>query len=211
MTTQTLRRVTLETLKNYSTAARRAVVAYRSGGHRLMHALNSALENGVYPRTAKLAPRATGRISEVRGNVSDIVVKGIDLVSRRTEKAIELGSTTAAAQVTKLAEFAAGIDNQYVANGLQAAARLTMPGAKVALVVSSKVAEGANALADAAGARVVRKAVAGAQRKAGPVTRKAKSTVKPTVKRSTRRAASVVKAVKAPVAKAARAAKKAAA
>ena len=207
MTTQTLRRVTLETLKNYSTAARRAVVAYRSGGHRLMHALNSALENGVYPRTAKLAPRATGRISEVRGNVSDIVVKGIDLVSRRTEKAIELGSTTAAAQVTKLAEFAAGIDNQYVANGLQAAARLTMPGAKVALVVSSKVAEGANALADAAGARAVRKAVAGTQRKAAPVTRKAKATAK----RSTKRAAGVVKAVRAPVAKAARAAKKAAA
>ena len=123
MTTQTLRRVTLETLKNYSTAARRAVVAYRSGGHRLMHALNSALENGVYPRTAKLAPRATGRISEVRGNVSDIVVKGIDLVSRRTEKAIELGSTTPGAQVTKPAAFGTRPATRSAANGRQGAAR----------------------------------------------------------------------------------------
>ena len=78
MTAQTLSRVTLQTLENYRTAATQAVVAYRLGGHRLVGAVNGALKNGVYPRTAKMAPRATERLNEVRGSVSKIVVKGIE-------------------------------------------------------------------------------------------------------------------------------------
>jgi hypothetical protein len=175
--------------------------------------MNGALQNSVYPRTAMVAPRVTDRMDEVRGKVSDIVVKGIDQVAEGAEKAIELSSSTAASQLTKVAKFAAGIDNEIVANGLQAAARLTMPGAKVALLVSTRVAEGATALADAAGAhpvrkvarKAVRKAKASAPRKAAPAVRKAKATVKT----ATRRATKAVKAVDAPVAKVQRAARKA--
>jgi hypothetical protein len=58
----------------------------------------------------------------------------------------------------------------------------------VALAVSSKVAEGANALATAAGARpvhkVVRKTAAGVKRKAGPVVRKAKAVASKAAKRA---------------------------
>lgn len=190
MTTQTLSRVTLETLENYRTAATQAVTAYRLGSHRLVNVVNGALKKSVYPRTAKMAPRATDRMNEVRGNVSKIFVNGIDQVTERTERAIELSSTTAAAQVSKVAKFAAGIDNQILAGGLQGAARLAMPGAKLGLVLSSKVAEGASALADAAGRRAVHKAA--------PVARKAKSTVKAATRR-------VAKTTKAPVAKARRA------
>ncbi len=201
MTTQTLSRVTLQSLENYRAAATQAVAAYRSGGHRLVSVFNRALKNSVYPRTAKLAPRATVRMNEVRGNVAEIVVKGIDQVAQRAGKAIALGSTTAAAQVTRVAKFAAGIDNEIVANGLQTAARLTMPGAKVALVVSRRVVKGANALADVAGARPVHKAVgkaaAGAKGKAAPVARKAKASVTAVTHR-------VAKAARAPVARAQR-------
>ena len=207
MSTQTLSRVTLETLENYRTAATQAVVAYRLGGHRLVGAVNGALENSFYPRTAKLSVAATERMNEVRGNVSDIVVKGIDQVAERTEKAIEMGSTTAAAQVAKVADFAAGTHNAMLTSGLEAAVRLTMPGAKLALVVSGKVAEGANKLADAAGAQDLKKAVKKTAKKAGakakaeaaPVVRKAKAaekavvtTVKTAAKRATKAAAPVV-------------------
>jgi hypothetical protein len=194
MTSQTLSTVTLQTLENYRDAASRAVAAYHLGGKRLLGLVNGALENGVYPRTAKVAPRATERLNEVRGNVSEIIVKGADQVAQRTEQAIAFSSDTAAAQVSKMADFAAGIDNSLIANGLQAAARLTMPAAQVALAVSSKVAKGAHALADAAGARPVRGiarkalktthvAAAGAKRRAAPVARKAQATMKTTAKR----------------------------
>ncbi len=213
MRTQTLSHVTLQSIENYRAAAVQTVAAYRVGGRRLVGAMNGALQNSVYPRTAMVAPRVTDRMDEVRGKVSDIVVKGIDQVAEGAEKAIELSSSTAASQLTKVAKFAAGIDNEIVANGLQAAARLTMPGAKVALLVSTRVAEGATALADAAGAhpvrkvarKAVRKAKASAPRKAAPAVRKAKATVKT----ATRRATKAVKAVDAPVAKVQRAARKA--
>jgi len=66
MSTRSLSSVTLQTLKNYSTAASRSVLAYRLGGHRLVRVVNGTLQNRVYPQTAKLAPRATDRMDEVR-------------------------------------------------------------------------------------------------------------------------------------------------
>jgi hypothetical protein len=207
MTTKTLSGVTLQTLDNYRTAATQAVVAYRSGGHRLVKLVNGTLEGRVYPRTARIAPRVTDRMNDVRDSVSEIVVKGIDQVADRTEKAIELGSATAAAQVARVAEFAAGVGNELVASGLQAVARLTMPGANVALVLSSKVAAGADALAEVAGARplhrAVRKAGAGAKRKATPAARKTKAAVETAAKRVVKAA----KSTRTPVAKVQRAAR----
>ncbi|MBL8312743.1 MAG: hypothetical protein JNK55_03255 [Rubrivivax sp.] len=213
MRTQPLSHVTLQSIENYRTAAVETVAAYRVGSRRLVGVMNGALQNSVYPRTAMVAPRVTDRMDEVRGKVSDIVVKGIDQVAEGAEKAIELSSSTATSQLTKVAKFAAGIDNEIVANGLQAAARLTMPGAKVALLVSTRVAEGATKLADAAGAhpvrkvarKAVRKAKASTQRKAAPIVRKAKASVKTTSRRVTK----AVKAADAPVAKVQRAARKA--
>ena len=158
MNTQTLNSVAHQTLANYRTAATDAMVAYRLSSHRLVSTINNMLAKSIYPRTAQIAPRATERIDQVRGGNSNVLVKGIDEIADRTVKVIELGSTAAAAQLNRVSEFAAGIDNSIVANGLQNAARLTMPGAELVQVVSSKVAQGAHALADAAGARPVRKA-----------------------------------------------------
>lgn len=234
MNTQSFSHVTLQSLENYHTAASQAVVAYRVGSHRLLDAVNGALKNRLYPRTAKLAPRATDRMDEVRGSVSQIMVKGIDQMADQAEKAIKLSSTTAAAQLNKAADFASGIDNPVLANGLQAAARVSLPGAKLALAVSSRVADGAQALADAAGARsvhAVKQTVAKTARKVttrakttvspvAPAVRRAKAQVEATVKSTAkavtkatnRRVAKLAEAAEAPVAKAqavARRAKKA--
>jgi hypothetical protein len=186
MTSQYLSHVTLETLENYRNAATQGLLAYRSGSRRLIGAVNGALEQRVYPRTAKLAPRATELMNDVRGNVTQIVIKGVEQTTARATTAIEFGANTAGTQVNKLAQFAAKVDNAVVANGLQTVARLTMPGAKVALAISGKVAAGAIALADAAGARPVRRAA----RKAAAAPRRA-------VKRA-------AEAAKAPLAKARR-------
>jgi hypothetical protein len=188
MSTQTLSDVTLETLANCRSAANHAVDAYRAGSHRLVDMVNGTLENRLYPRAARIAPRAVERMNEVRGNVSGVVVRGIEQASAGTEWMIERGSDAAAAQVTKAAEYAAEIDNRLVANGLNTAARLSLPVAKLALAVSSKVAEGAGALAGAAGAQplkhAVRRAAAGAKRRAAPVARKAKAQLKSAARRA---------------------------
>jgi hypothetical protein len=188
MNTQTLNSVTLQTLGNYRTAATRAMVAYRLGGHRLVGAINKVLADSVYPRTAQIAPRTTLRMDEMRDSISNVLAKGIDEVVDRAVNAIESSSNTAAAQLTRASEFAGRVDNPIVASGLQSAARLVMPGAEVARVVSSKVAQAAHAIADAAGARpvrkTVRKAAAGAKRKAAPIVRKAKTAARKAARRA---------------------------
>jgi hypothetical protein len=104
-------------------------------------------------------------------------------------------------QVNKLARLASKVDNPAVANGLQTVARLTMPGAKMALAISDKVAAGVTALADAAGARplrsAARKAAVAPRRAAQRAARAAKAPLakarrtgaaaKKAVKRATRR------------------------
>lgn len=179
MTAQYLSHVTLETLENYRNAATQGVLAYRSGSRRLIGVVNGALEQRVYPRTAKVAPRVTEFMNDVQGDVTQIVIKGLDQTAARAETAIEFGAKAAGTQVNKLARYAARVDNPVVADGLQTVARLTMPGAKMALAISGKVAAGAIALADAAGARPVRsaarKAVAAPRRVAKRTAQAAKA------------------------------------
>jgi len=186
MTQTTISRVTLQSIENYRSAATQAVAAYRVGGRRAVGAINGALKNSVYPRTAKLAPGATERMNVLRGNVSEFVVKGIDQIAKGADKAIKLGSTAAAAQVTKAARLTNRVDNETMANGLQAAARLTMPGARVALAVSGKVSQGASALADAIGARPVRKTARKAAAK--PAAKRAQASRSKPARRAVRKA-----------------------
>ena len=197
MTSQHLSHVTLETLENCRNAATQGVLAYRSGSRRLIGAVNGALEQRVYPRTAKLAPRTTEFMNGLRGDVTQIAIKGLERSATRATKAIELGATTAGTQVNKLAQFAAAVDNAVVADSLQTAARLAMPGAKLALAISGKVAAGAVALADAAGARPLRSAA----RKAAAAPRRV---VKRAAKAAPAQARAMGRAAKKAVTRAAR-------
>ena len=146
MTHPTLSTVTLATIENYRHAASLAVMAYRTGSNRLIDALNNSIEANVYSRTEKVAPQLTSKLLRVRTGLTDIMVKGIDVVSTGSDMAIEAGSTTATKGVAKVARFAAGIDNRVVASGIGAVVRLSMPGAQMAQTVSAKVAEGADTL-----------------------------------------------------------------
>lgn len=174
MSKQTLGTITLETLENYRSAATQAVAAYRLGSRRVVAAVNGALETRVYPRTARLAPRTTERLDEVRGTVSGMVVKGIDGLAERTSQVIELGSTAAVAQIEKVGDYAASVGNETVLNSLQAAARLSLPGARLALALSGRLARGAEALVEAvAPTPAARRTLGRAARKAAAAPRKA--------------------------------------
>ena len=196
MTAQYLSHVTLETLENYRNAATQGVLAYRSGSRRLIGTVNGALEQRVYPRTARLAPFATELMNDVRGNVSQIVIKGLDQTAERATTAIEFGANTAGTQVNKLARFASKVDSPVIANGLQTVARLTMPGAKVALAISGKVAAGAVALADAAGVRPVRRVAHKAAAAPRRVAKRAAQAAKAPLAKARHSGAAVKKAVK---------------
>ena len=153
MTTPSLNSVTLATIENYRVAANQAARAYQLGSQRLIHALNGSLEKNVDGRIHRVAPQLGNTIVSARGRVTEIVVNGINEVTQRTEQAVDTGSDNVAAQVKKVTKLVGGIDNTTVAQGLATVARLSLPVAKVGLTVSSKLADGANALTSAVQAR----------------------------------------------------------
>ena len=188
----TLSSVTLATIENYRSAANEAARAYQLGSQRLINALNSGINEQIYSRTSKVAPQFTESANKVRGRVTQIVLDGIDQITTRTEKAVEVGSDGAAQQVNKVAKLVAGIDNTTVANGLHTVARLSLPGAKVALTVSGKVADGAKALASAAagkGAKPVVKAAKAANAAKATAAKTARTTARTTVRNIKRKLA----------------------
>lgn len=211
MNTQSFSRVTLETMANYRTAAAQVVAASGAGSRRLVKAVDGAVQQQVVLRTAALVPAAGERLDAARDAASRLALQGIEQAVSRSEQAIARSSEFATTQVERWADAAAAFDNRYVVQGLEAAARLTLPAAQLALAVSGKVAEGATQLADVAGAHPVqskvRQAAKGTRRAAAKVQAETEVKAKAAVRR-TRKA--VAKAADAePVKRVRRAARKA--
>ena len=164
MTQVSLSTVTLKTVANYRSAAEQAVGAYRVGGHRLIaaaqHGVDLAAKRGAEPYVPGLA----AALRRAGDNVGSYAVKGVDAVSAGTERAIVMSANGVSIQVKRVAKLANGVDNRVVARSLQAAARISLPGAKVALTLSERVVAGADKLAQVAAGP--RKAKANAATKA---------------------------------------------
>ena len=154
MTQTTLRAVTLKTVANYTQAAERAVGAYRAGGHRLINAVQRSVDRAAQQGAERLAPRLAAALRRASGNMTGLASKGLDAVSSGTERAIELGSTGVSSQLGRVADLVEGVDNRVVVSGVQAAVRISMPGAQAALMLSERVAAGADKLPGAPVKRV---------------------------------------------------------
>ncbi|MDE2613063.1 MAG: hypothetical protein KGL78_06440 [Burkholderiales bacterium] len=195
MSTPSLSRLTIQTMANYHVAASQMVAATGAGSRRLVDAVDGTLRTRVLARAAELAPAPVQRMETLSDDTSRRMTQGIRQLEQVAEASIERSNRFAAAQLVRFAEIVAEVKSPAVAEGLQTAARLSMPAAQLALQVSTKVAEGATALADAAGAHavraVVRKTAKGARRgaaKAAAGTRKAvaKAAKTPRVQRARR-------------------------
>lgn len=194
MSTQTLSHVTKQTMSNVRTAATQVVAASGAGSRRLVQAVDGTVQRQVLPVTHRLSERTSQRLDSVRGNVSRIALQGIDSAVARSEQLIGVSSDFMVAQVERWADITAGIGNTTLVQGLDAAARLSLPAAQLAQVVTGKIAEGATSLADVAGAHPV----AAVARKAGKAAKTTQrrvrkaveaAPVKKTVRRASRRSA----------------------
>lgn len=146
MTQASLRAVTLETVDNYRQVAQHAVDAYRASGHRLLSLMSRSVDRAAARGAERIAPRWAAVLRKTNGKVSGVAAKGIDTVSARTERVIELGSAGVSAQVSRVATLVEGIENRYLATGLQAAARFSLTGAQAALTLSERLVAGADKL-----------------------------------------------------------------
>ncbi len=149
MTQATLRAVTLETLANYRQAAEHAISAYRASGHRLLAVMSRNVDRAAQRGADRMAPRLAAALRRSSDKVAGVAAKGIDALSARGERAVELGSTGVGQQLGRVADLVEGIENRYIATGLQAAARFSLTGARAALSLSESLVAGAEKLSAA--------------------------------------------------------------
>lgn len=185
MTKNTLRTVTLETVANYRQVAEHAVGAYRASGHRLIAMMSRNLDRS----TKRIAPRLAEVLRQTRTKVSAVATQGIDRISAQTERVIDIGTAGVSARIERVADLVEGIENRYVATGLQAASRFSLTGAQAALTVSEKLAAGADKLAEVVGGKHVRGTRAVARAKtAVRAARRAAAPAKPRAPRAANKA-----------------------
>ena len=200
MNTQSLSRITMETMANYRTAASQVVAASGAGSRRLVRVVDGTLHQQVLPRATKLAPQVGERMEAAVTTVNRYALQGIEQIVVAAETTIARSSDFAVAQVTRLSDMAAEVNMPILTEGLQTAARLSMPAAQFALKFSNAVADGATSLADVAGAHPVAKTLRKAAKRSQAAGRAAKRAVAKApvqVKRAARTTtAKVTKAVK---------------
>lgn len=165
MTTTSLRAVTLQTLANYRLAAERTLRAYRSGGQRLIAVVRGGVDQAAQRGAEPYVPALAAALRRAGDNLGSMAHQRLDAVTERTSRAITIGADGVSSQVQRVADLAETVDSRLVATGVQAAVRVSMPGAKVALALSERVASGARKLADvAAGAQAAKVAKAPSKR-----------------------------------------------
>jgi len=149
MTQASLRTVTLETVDNYRQVAEHAVNAYRASGHRLLSMMSRSVDRAATRGAERIAPSWAAALRKTSNKVTSVAAKGIDSVSARTERVIEIGTADVSARVSRMANLVEGIENRYIATGLQAAALVSLTGAQAALTLSERLVAGADKLSSA--------------------------------------------------------------
>lgn len=149
MTQASLRTVTLETVDNYRQVAEHAVNAYRASGHRLLSMMSRSVDRAATRGAERIAPSWAAALRKTSSKVTSVAAKGIDSVSARTERVIEIGTAGVSARVSRMATLVEGIENRYIATGLQAAALVSLTGAQAALTLSERLVAGADKLSSA--------------------------------------------------------------
>jgi hypothetical protein len=169
--TTSLRAVTLQTVANYRHAAERTLGASHHTGERLIAVVRASVERAARAGAEPYVPAFAAALRRAGDNLGSLAGQGLAAVSERTSRAIAAGADGVVTQVERVAGLVDGVDSKVVASGLQAAVRVSLPGAQVALALSERVASGADKLADVAGAGTARRTA----RAAGKRVRRAKA------------------------------------
>jgi len=154
MTQTTLRAVTLETVANYRQVAEHAISAYRASGHRLLGVMSRNVDRVAQRGAERVAPRLSAALQRTSHKVAGVAAKSLDAISARSERAVEVGSVGVSERLGRVADLVAGIENRYIATGLQAAARISLTSARAALSLSETLMAGAERLSSAVQAPV---------------------------------------------------------
>jgi len=124
MASESLSSVVLDVLKQNRKVGKSFVDAYRVGGKRIIE--------------RNLSDKLGNRGKKIGG----LLVKGISKASDGADLALEKVCDQASSAVRKVAAKVSGMDNRYAAKYFSLVGKVTLPGAKIARDLSTKLAEG---------------------------------------------------------------------
>lgn len=148
-----LETVTLQTLAQAAQAAGQVVQAYRLGGRRLLGLLARSQQASLQAAqqvAGQLGHTLADTVARSGAQVQGLAQRGLERVGDGADAAIAFGEAGAARQVRRVAGLAGRVQHPVLSKGLDAAARASLPGARVALSVSQRLAQAADRLPQAA-------------------------------------------------------------
>ena len=148
MTSESYGSVVLDVLKQNRKVGKSLVDTYRVGGISLVE------------------KNLSGKLGNRGEKVTKLLIKGIAKTSDGTEVALNIVSDQASKAIEAVIAKVDGVENKYATKVFDVLGRISLPGAKIARSLSSKLAEGTANIQKRAGVQVADKAPRKAPRKA---------------------------------------------
>jgi hypothetical protein len=200
MTQPRLETLTLQTLASSAEAAGHALHAARAGSRRLLDVIDQRVTTVAADRLEPHARRVAGHVRDYGSLARDRAVQGVDTLGDLADAGLKRGAKGAAAQVKRMAKAVFQVQNPVLSKSLSTAARVSMPGARLAQVISERVAATTAAWPEAVAGETAkpkrRRVRVSARRKAGGATATAPKAVKTAKTAKAEKAATAGKATK---------------
>ena len=148
MTSESYGSVVLDVLKQNRKVGKSLVDAYRVGGISLVQ------------------KNLSGKLGRRGDKVTNLLIKGIAKTSDGTEVALNIVGDQASKAIEAVIAKVDGVENKYATKVIDVFSRISLPGAKIARRLSSKLAEGTAKIQKHAAVQVADKGPRKASRKA---------------------------------------------
>jgi len=148
MATESLSAVVIEVLENNLRAGKSFIEAYRVGGERLAHEIESRWERVIDARTRRLNAKVRDKLIEGGQKIAEMCSARIAQVSTGADKVLERVYGGATSAVETVSERVGTVDNQYVGRYFDYVGKAALPGLKLARTLSNRMADGVETVYD---------------------------------------------------------------
>jgi hypothetical protein len=146
MTSEKVSSVVLDILENNRKTGKSIIESYRKGGIRLTHRIESGWEKVIDKGASRLDKKLRAKLVDGGHKLTGFWSKRVATVSDTAEKALDKvydGATKAFESVKSKVE---GVDNKYASQYFTYVGKAALPGAKLALDLSARLADGTDKL-----------------------------------------------------------------
>jgi phage-related protein len=146
MASETLSSVVLEILENNLKTSKSFIESYRKGGMKIASRIESGWEQVVDKGASRLDKKIRTRLVDGGQKVTNFLSNRVAGVSDTAESAMDKVYDGATKAIEKVSSKVGGVDNKYASKYFDYVGKATLPGAKLALNLSNRLADGVDSL-----------------------------------------------------------------